>query len=87
MGVTPIQILNNEILIPREYVPQADALEFVLLDDYLVIRPKSANVQAGEDLSPLHSLIGIASTKDPTASARVKEILTEEGFASSPITN
>jgi len=40
--------------------------------------PKASESDSIQIQSPLHSLIGIAETKDPTASKRVKEILATE---------
>lgn len=78
MTVTPIQVVDESVLIPRHYLPNAESFEFVLTQDYIIIRPKKLDVDSEPPPSPLHSLIGVAETKDPTASARVKEILSEE---------
>ena len=78
MTVTPIQVLEHSVLIPRQYLPNTDSFELVLTNDYVIIRPKESAAGEEASLSPLHNLIGAAKTTDPTASARVKEILSAE---------
>ena len=73
MLIPPIQITEQAILIPQQYL---DAKEFVteLVDGYIVVRPKPTTKKK----SWLQNVAGIAETIDPMASSRVKEILSEE---------
>jgi len=78
MTVTPIQVVDQSVLIPRQYLPDTDSFELVVTSEYVIIRSKKSNTLNETPESPLHGLIGFAETSDPTASARVKEILSDE---------
>lgn len=79
MDVLEVQVTKEGVLIPREYLQPADEFEAVVQNGDVLVRPKNATKDTNqEQKSWLHDLIGIAETKDPTASERVEEILTEE---------
>lgn len=74
-----INVTEEGLLIPRDYLPDAQEFELELKDDHIVIRSKGNGNQG--DVKPEgwpYEWIGIAETKDPTASQRVEEILAEE---------
>ena len=79
MNITPIQVTEEGVLIPRHYLPDATEFELLVAGDYVFVRPKSngspvENVQKGWP----YDWIGIAETRDPTASSHVEEILRSE---------
>jgi antitoxin component of MazEF toxin-antitoxin module len=79
MKTLPVQVTEEGVLIPKEYLQQADEFEVVVQNGDILVRPKS---QPKDDRpvkkSWLHDLVGIAESKDPTASERVEEILMTE---------
>jgi hypothetical protein len=76
MKTLPIQVTEEGVLIPKEYLQQANEFEVVIQNGDILVRPKQS-----EPLPDVHKRfpwIGIGTSKDPTASERVEEILTAE---------
>jgi hypothetical protein len=78
MNLFPIQVTDRGVLIPLNYLQNAHQFEFEIENGHLLVRPKAEADAVQETQSWLHSLVGIAETKDPTASGRVKEIIAAE---------
>jgi hypothetical protein len=75
----PVEVTDEGVRIPIEYLAQADEFEAKKQNGYIVVRPKSEPPnESPEKKSWLHDLIGIAESKDPTASERAEEILMAE---------
>lgn len=73
MNLIPIQVTDDGVLIPKQYLHDADEVEVVVEADYVLVRPKRSDtdVEANAGLSkPAHrySFIGIAHTRNPRAS-------------------
>ncbi|MCB8942679.1 MAG: hypothetical protein H6658_02770 [Ardenticatenaceae bacterium] len=75
--IAPIQVTDKGIWIPRQYLSDSDEFELVLSDTFLLVRPKLSEEPLPE-VQERFPWIGIAETKDPTASERFEEILAEE---------
>jgi hypothetical protein len=75
--IAPIQVTDEGVLIPRQYLSDSDEFELVLSDAFLLVRPKLSEEPLPE-VQKRFPWIGMAETKDPTASVRVEEILAEE---------
>lgn len=78
-----VQIVENGVSIPVKYLSNAYDFEFERINGNVIVRPKPKSddvVHKPKDLqkSWLSDLIGIAETRDPTASSRVEEILMDE---------
>ena len=43
MTITPIQVVENTVLIPRLYFGDAQAFEVIVQDETILIRPKSSS--------------------------------------------
>jgi hypothetical protein len=89
MNILPIQVTERGVLIPLDYLQNAHQFEFEIENGHVLVRPKAEAEPAQETKSWLHGLVGIAETKDPTASGRVKEIIAAEidarsGFTTKP---
>jgi hypothetical protein len=79
MNLLPIQVTQDGVLIPRQYFPQGTAeYELELINGYVLVKPKLTPVEPLTDVYERFPWIGIAETNDPTASARVDEILAAE---------
>lgn len=80
MNMQPIQVLEDGVLIPLEYLSNARDFEFERINGHVMVRPKvdSNSIASEPAKSWLSDLIGIAETRDPTASSRVEEILMDE---------
>jgi hypothetical protein len=74
--IEPIQVTDEGVLIPLQYLPGSGEYELVLSESYVLIRAKPSAQPAQK--SWLSDLVGIAETNDPTASTRVEEILADE---------
>ncbi len=76
MNVYPIQITEEGVLIPREYLPGVNEIETVITEEHILIRPKLSNEP---DLLPSESsrfsFVGIANSSNPNASVEVEDIL------------
>lgn len=80
MNVIPIQVTDEGVLIPKQYLHDADEVEVVVEADYVLVKPKrpDTDVEANAGSSkPSHrySFIGIGHTRDPKASMEVEDIL------------
>jgi hypothetical protein len=90
MKVLPIQVTEEGVLIPLDYLHNAREFEFELQNDTVLVRPRSKPGESErQKKSWLHELVGIAESKDPTASERVEEIIEAEidrrsGFTQKP---
>ena len=81
----PIQVLKDSVLIPLEYLPEADEFEIQQIDGYVVVRPKpgdktKADVADSENdaLASRFSWIGSMNFDNPNASVEVEDILEAE---------
>ena len=79
MNVMPIRVTEDGVLIPREYLPGSNKFEFVLMDDFVLVRPQRLNQpELLPSESKRFSFVGIAETRNPKASEEVEEILQQE---------
>jgi hypothetical protein len=79
MKTLPVEVTDDGVLIPIEYLQQANEFEAEIQNGYVLVRPKSQPLDDGQGKkSWLHDLIGIAESKDPTISERAEEILMAE---------
>ena len=80
MSVIPIQVTDEGVVIPKVYLHDADQVEIVVTDDYVLVRPKSPALDERPSPRPAHhySFIGIAHTRNPRASVEAEEILMRE---------
>lgn len=76
MYLQPIQITDEGILIPHHYLHDARDLVIEFIDGYILLRPKPT--PTGTTKNWLSDLVGIAETRDVTASEKVEEILADE---------
>lgn len=77
MNVLPIQVVNDGVLIPLQYLQNADQFEFELTGGYVLVKPKSVE----RPLAEAHNRfpwIGMAESQNPIASQDVEEILMAE---------
>ena len=78
--IAPIQVTDEGVLIPRQYLSDSDEFEIVLSETYVLVRPKKngpeSNLLPSE--SSRFSFVGIAHTSNPNASKEVEEILERE---------
>lgn len=76
---TPIQVTEEGVLIPLDYLQNAREFELELQNDNVLIRPKpnrAAELHSSE--STRFSFVGIGRSSNPNASAEVEEILQRE---------
>ena len=94
MYIQPIQVLENAVLIPVEYLANATDFEFKRINGHVLVRPKQngntktkqAQVLPSDEEkayllpseSSRFSFVGIAETRNPYASEEVENILKEE---------
>ncbi|MEI2611554.1 MAG: hypothetical protein V9G20_23210 [Candidatus Promineifilaceae bacterium] len=77
MNVLPIQVVNGGVLIPLQYLQNADQFEFELTNGHVLVKPKTVE----KPLAEVHKRfpwIGMAESQNPTASQDVEEILMAE---------
>lgn len=79
MELIPIQVTEEGVVIPKTYLRGADDVEVIWSEDYILVRPK-AHLTRRPNKSGKHrySFIGIAQTRNPTASTDAEEILARE---------
>ena len=77
MKILPIQVTDEGVLIPLEYLQNAREFEFELQDSCVLIRPKHPT-EPLPDIHKRYPWIGMAHSKNPNASAEVEEILRRE---------
>lgn len=79
MELIPIQVTAEGVVIPKTYLQGASDVEVIWSEEYILVRPKTHPVQK-TDKSGKHrySFIGIAQTRNPTASTDAEEILARE---------
>ncbi len=92
MYMQPIQVLENAVLIPIEYLSNATDFEFERVNGHVIVRPKQnddtktekslLSDEEKEYLLPSESsrfsFVGIAETRNPYASEEVENILKKE---------
>lgn len=85
MYMQPIQVLDNAVLIPIEYLSNATDFEFERINGHVIVRPKqvqTSTLDKENELLPSESsrfsFVGIAETRNPYASEEVENILNEE---------
>ncbi len=78
MELKPIQVMEQGVLIPLEYLHNAHEFEFELIDGYLLVRPKLPQPTLLPSESSFFSFVGIARSRNPNASAEVEDILMAE---------
>ncbi len=79
MNIYPIQVTDEGVLIPLTYLQEATEFEWEVRNGHVLLRPKANGRQTQQlEKSWLEDLVGIAETRDPTASSRVEEILEAE---------
>ena len=94
MYMQPIQVLENAVLIPVEYLANATDFEFERVNGHVIVRPKQngdAKTSQAQALpsdeekayllpseSSRFSFVGIAETRNPYASEEAENILKEE---------
>ncbi len=85
MYMQPIQVLENAVLIPIEYLSNATDFEFERVNGHVIVRPKQAQTVTSDKKNELlpsessrFSFVGIAETRNPYASEEVENILKEE---------
>ena len=92
MNILPIQIIDNKVVIPLQYFDFSKDLEITFENDFAVIGAKEVNDHTAQvnghtsddekmdmvKLKERFPWIGMAESRDPTASSRVKEILMAE---------
>jgi hypothetical protein len=76
MKTLPVQVTEEGVLIPKEYLQQADEFEVVIQNGDILVRPKQS--EPLPDVYKRFPWIGIGISNDPTASERVEEILEAE---------
>lgn len=75
MNILPIQMTDDEIIIPREYLP-GEEFQLVVSERHIFVRSKtngSPSLRPSE--SSCFSFVGIATSANPNASVEVEEIL------------
>ncbi len=92
MYMQPIQVLENAVLIPIEYLANATDFEFERVNGHVIVRPKQSGrveINQTESISndekeyllpsesSRFSFVGIAETRNPYASEEVETILKE----------
>ncbi|MFN8499713.1 MAG: hypothetical protein U0641_17810 [Anaerolineae bacterium] len=75
MNVVPIQVTDEGVLIPKSYLHDADDVEVVVEEDYVLVRPKRHEVR---EKGRRYSFIASGHTRNPRASAEAEEILERE---------
>lgn len=75
MEIKPIQIMEQGVLIPLEYLHNAHEFEFELVNGHVLVRAKQSDKQ--KQGWP-YEWIGIARSSNPNASMEVEEILMAE---------
>ena len=87
MNMQPIQVLEDGVLIPVEYLSNARNFEFERINGHVMVRPKIEQdvVETEKDVdymlpseSSRFSFVGIAETRNPYASEEVEEVLKKE---------
>ena len=78
--IEPIQVTDEGVLIPRQYLSNTEEFEIVLSETHVLIRPKSHahSLELLPSESDRFSFVGIARTNNPDASIEVEEILERE---------
>jgi hypothetical protein len=79
MELIPIQVTEEGVVIPKTYLQGASDVEVIWSEDYILVKPKIRPAQrSGKSGKHRYSFIGIAQTRNPTASTDAEEILARE---------
>lgn len=83
MNVIPIQVTDDGVIIPKQYLHDADEVEVVVEADYVIVRPKrvDSTLEVGtamREMTQRYSFIGIGRTRNPKASVEAEDILERE---------
>lgn len=82
MKTLSVQVTEDGILIPEEYLQKANEFEAKKQNGYILVRPKEEESASSSELLPSESsrfsFVGIARSNNPNASIEVEEILQEE---------
>jgi hypothetical protein len=74
----PIQVTQEGVLIPLEYLSDARDFDLELSDQYLLVRPRLPGARVAEADGPRYSWIGAGRSGNPHASAEVETVLDRE---------
>lgn len=78
MEIKPIQIMEQGVLIPLEYLHNAHEFEFELVNGHVLVRAKQEEPALLPSESSRFSFVGIAHSRNPNASIEVEDILQRE---------
>ncbi|GAB4162781.1 MAG: hypothetical protein Fur0021_37340 [Candidatus Promineifilaceae bacterium] len=78
MEVKPVQIMEQGVLIPLEYLHNAREFEFELVNGHVLVWAKQEEPTLLPGESSRFSFVGIALSRNPNASIEVEEILQRE---------
>lgn len=77
METVNVQMTDEGVMIPLEYLKNADDFEFEVRNGYVLVRPKRDD-EAEQKQGWPYEWIGIGKSKNPNASVEVEEILMAE---------
>ncbi|GJM42237.1 MAG: hypothetical protein DHS20C20_25190 [Ardenticatenaceae bacterium] len=77
MNVFPIQITNEGVLIPLDYLRNAQDFEFEIRNGNVLVKPKESK-EPLPDVKKRFPWVGMYTSKNPTASEDVEDILAAE---------
>lgn len=95
MDVIPIQVTAEGVIIPRVYLRDAEDVEVIVSDEFVVVRPRQRSEEASDKeaatprSSGRYSFVGIGRSQNPRASEEAEAILERDvdrrnGFDPSP---